>query len=139
MTSTGSGRTALACILEEQALFPRIRDADLSAAAVRLVRKQITAAGLTREDLLALRAALGREIFDRTLESLTPHQIKQLARRLDSDAPEIEVNTGSSALSHVRHLLDSASEGTPAPEEKPEDTTPKKNKYLGRKSFRTGR
>lgn len=138
---TDSGRTALTALLTQEGLFPRVKDKDLVAAAIKLASKQVTAAGLTRADMLALKAALGAEVFEKTLESLSPHHIKLLARRLDKDAPEIEVNTASSALSYVRQLL---SDGAPAPAEDTPDETPpatpaKKNKYLGRKAFRTGR
>jgi hypothetical protein len=145
MTLTGNGRAALSAILENEALFPGVRDADLAAVATKLARKQVIAAGLSREDLLALKAELGEVIFEKTLDDLSPHHVKLLARRLDKDAPEIEVNTGSSALSYIRQILagDIAPAITPAAPEKPEtqapDTAPKKNKYLGRKAFRTGR
>ena len=144
MALNSTGRAALLAILENQALFPRIKDTDLSSVASKLARKQVTAAGLTREDLLSLKSALGADVFEKTLEGLSPHHIKLLARRLDKSAPEIEVNTGSSALSYVRQIL----AGDIAPDTQPEPkaeaptsppATPKKNKYLGRKAFRTGR
>ena len=119
---TDSGRTALTALLTQEGLFPRVKDKDLVAAGMKLASKQVTAAGLTRTDMLALKAALGAEVFEKTLESLSPHHIKLLARRLDKDAPEIEVNTASSALAYVRQLL---SDDAPAPtEDKPEDTAP---------------
>jgi hypothetical protein len=138
---TSDGHTALSAILTHDGLFPRVKDKDLIAAAIKLASKQVTAAGLTSDDLLALKAALGAEVFEKTLESLSPYHIKLLARRLDKDAPEIEVNTASSALSYVRQIL---SDGTPpatteTPTETPPATPAKKNKYLGRKAFRTGR
>ena len=141
------GRAALTAILAHEPQFPRVRDSDLAAAAIKLARKQIIAAGLSRDDLLALKDTLGADMFEKTLDSLTPYHVKLLARRLDKGAAEIEVNTGSSALSHVRKVL--AGEATPspapdsAPDPAPADTAapdaPKKNKYLGRKAFRTGR
>lgn len=138
---TTDGHTALTAILTHDGLFPRVKDKDLIAAAIKLASKQVTAAGLTSDDLLALKTALGADVFEKTLESLSPYHIKLLARRLDKDAPEIEVNTASSALSYVRQIL---SDGTPpAAMETPTETPPadpaKKNKYLGRKAFRTGR
>ncbi len=141
MALTPDGRAALTAILAHEDLFPRVKDADLSAAAIKLARKQIIAAGLTRDDLLELKAKLGDDMFEKTLDSVTPHHIKLLARRLDRNAPEIEVNTGSSALSYVRQIL--AGEGDQSTE--PSNTSPivedkpVKNKYLGRKAFRTGR
>ena len=141
MALTPDGRAALSAILEHEDLFPRVKAADLSAAAIKLARKQIIAAGLTRDDLLELKAKLGDDMFEKTLDSVTPYHIKLLARRLDRDAPDIEVNTGSSALSYVRQILAGeveqsveADSATPAP-----DIKPAKNKYLGRKAFRTGR
>lgn len=142
MALTPDGRAALTAILSNEALFPRVKDSDLALAAVKLARKQLIAAGLSREDLLALKDALGADAFEKALDSLTPHHVKLLARRLDRNAPEIEVNTGSSALSYVRQILAGDVETGPAPDAEPAETetpTPAKNKYLGRKAFRTGR
>ena len=143
MSLTNNGREALSAILSNEGLFPRIKDADLSTVASKLARKQVTAAGLTRADLLELKSALGEIVFEKTLEGLSPHHIKLLARRLDKNAPEIEVNTGSSALSYVRQILNGEVTETPAPSTEPAPAEPaaepKKNKYLGRKAFRTGR
>ncbi len=133
------GRAALSAILAHENQFPRVKDSDLSAAAIKLARKQIIAAGLSRDDLLALKQTLGDDMFEKTLDSLTPYHVKLLARRLDKTAAEIEVNTGSSALSHVRKVL--AGDVTPAEPSGAAEEPPKpaKNKYLGRKAFRTGR
>lgn len=142
MAVTDSGRSALTALLTHEGLFPRVKDKDLAAATVKLASKQVTAAGLGRDDLLAIKSALGTEIFEKTLESLSPYHVKLLARRLDKTAPEIEVNTGSSALAFVRKVLnDGAAVETASvrPPEKAPDSPPKKNKYLGRKAFRTGR
>ncbi|MEO1552854.1 MAG: hypothetical protein AAFR82_02890 [Pseudomonadota bacterium] len=146
MALTDSGRSALTALLTHEGLFPRVKDKDLAAAAVKLASKQVTAAGLGRDDLLAIKSAIGEAVFETTLESLSPYHIKLLARRLDKTAPEIEVNTGSSALAFVRKLLSadaaatSANTPPPAPAaEDAADAAPKKNKYLGRKAFRTGR
>lgn len=143
MALTPDGRAAIHAILAHEDLFPRVKDADLSTAAIKLARKQLIAAGLTRDDLLKLKDALGADMFEKTLDSLTPHHIKLLARRLDKSAPDIEVNTGSSALSYVRQVLAGeiapATETTEAEPQKPAADAPAKNKYLGRKAFRTGR
>lgn len=135
------GRAALSAILAHESLFPRVKDSDLSAAAIKLARKQIIAAGLSRDDLLALKDTLGADMFEKTLDSLTPYHVKLLARRLDKTAAEIEVNTGSSALSHVRKILagDVTPSDGPATAEAADTPAPVKNKYLGRKAFRTGR
>ena len=77
------GRAALSAILAHETQFPRVKDSDLSAAAIKLARKQIIAAGLTRDDLLQLKATLGDDMFEKTLDSLTPYHVKLLARRLD--------------------------------------------------------
>lgn len=145
MSLVPDGHAALTAILENPDLFNRVKPGDLSGAAVKLAKKQLTAAGQDIAVLRSLKTALGDDVFDKTLDALSPHHIKQLARRLDKNAPEIEINTGSSALSHVRKLL----RGTLEPESTPiqsaqetpgaEPDTPKKNKYLGRKAFRTGR
>ena len=143
MSLSNTGREALSAILSNESLFPRIKDADLSTVASKLARKQVTAAGLTRADLLDLKAALGEVVVEKTLDGLSPHHIKLLARRLDKNAPEIEVNTGSSALAYVRQILNGEVTETPAAHAEPEPvqapSEPKKNKYLGRKAFRTGR
>ena len=142
MTRSGHGQAALSAILSNESLFPRIKDSDLTAVASKLARKQVTAAGLTKDDLLTLKTALGDEVFEKTLEGLSPHHIKLLARRLDRNAPEIEVNTGSSALSYVRQILGgdvAPSEADPTPPAPQPETPARKNKYLGRKAFRTGR
>ncbi|MEL6725184.1 MAG: hypothetical protein AAFP81_02610 [Pseudomonadota bacterium] len=144
MALTGNGRDALLAILQNDALFPRIKDPDFSAVASKLARKQVTAAGLDRDDLLEIKRALGADVFEKTLEGLSPHHIKLLARRLDKTAPDIEVNTGSSALSYVRQILAGEGATQTAAQESSEETStpsepPKKNKYLGRKAFRTGR
>lgn len=137
MALSDSGHTALTAILSQPSRFGRVKDKDFMAAAVKLARKQVTAAGLTIEDLRDLRMLLGADVFDKTLQSLSPYHVKLLARRLDKTAPEIEINTGSSALSFVSGLLNgSASSEAPTQET---DPAKKKNKYLGRKAFRTGR
>lgn len=141
MARSGIGRLALSATLDREDLFPRAKETDLVLVTTKLARKQVTAAGLSRDGLLQLKTALGEEVFEETLDGLSPHHIKLLARRLDKAAPEIEVNTGSSVLSYVRQIL--AGDVSPTVEMKPAPTPPepaaKKNKYLGRKAFRTGR
>ncbi|MDJ0920562.1 MAG: hypothetical protein QNI84_05500 [Henriciella sp.] len=137
-------RTALKNILEQEELFPRVRPAEISQAAVKLASKQIIAAGQSIDDLKAINASIGDELFAKCLQGLTAHQIKLLARRLDPGAEDIQVNTGNSALRHTRALLSGADAQTrvlPDRQETDADShpAPKKNKYLGRKSFRTGR
>ena len=140
MSLTVDGKAALTAILTRDDLFARVKPADLSQAAVKLAKKQLTAAGQTSADLLAIKAVLGADVFEKCLDTLTAHQIKQLARRLDPGAEDIQVNTGSSALRHVRALLSGNTAPTAQTKEAgPTEPAPKKNKYLGRKAFRTGR
>ncbi|MEM1147183.1 MAG: hypothetical protein AAGH49_05280 [Pseudomonadota bacterium] len=139
MISAASGRTALSAIIANETLFPRVKDTDLAAAARKLTRKQIIAAGLTRDDLLAIKTAIGADVFDGALHELSPHHIKLLAKRLDPTAPEIEVNTGSSALAHIQQTLSDHAPNEPSTPAEPDSAPTQKNKYLGRKAFRTGR
>lgn len=142
MSQNIDARTALTNILTDEEVFPRIRASDISQAAIKLASKQIIAAGQTRDDVMAINASIGDEVFGKCLQGLTAHQIKLLARRLDPGAEEIQVNTGNSALRHTRAILAGDIEQSEAPQDastSPAETVPKKNKYLGRKSFRTGR
>ncbi|MDP1554986.1 MAG: hypothetical protein Q8L84_05965, partial [Hyphomonas sp.] len=118
-------------------------------------------AGQTAESLIALRVAVGEDIFETQLKSLTHHQAKLLARRLDKTVPDFDVSSAGAAIAHVRTLLAPApiaEEKSPEPEaaesdpatdepetvtEAPTDDTPPSpptgpNPYFGRKSFRTG-
>lgn len=144
MSLIPDGRAALIAILDHPDLFSRVKPGDLASAATKLARKQLTAAGQGLADLHKLKETLGEDVFEKSLDSLSPHHLKQLARRLDKGAPEIEINTGSSALSHIRALMrgtvspsEAAEPAATAPEEAP--AAAPKNKYLGRKAFRTGR
>ncbi len=137
MSLIGDGRNALSAMLAQPSLFPRLSAADYSAAALKLAKKQIIAGGLSRADQLALKTALGDDIYERTLDSLTAYQIKLLAKRLDPSATPEALASGAMALDHVRAVL--SGQETPPP---PQTNTPSpksKNKYIGRKSFRTGR
>ncbi|MEE9380738.1 MAG: hypothetical protein V3V03_04970 [Hyphomonadaceae bacterium] len=137
MSLIADGRSALSAMLAQPDLFPRISAADYSAAALKLAKKQIIAGGLSRTDQLALKTALGDDIYEKTLDALTAYQIKLLAKRLDPSATPEALASGSMALDHVRAVLS----GQPASPAAPTDTPPPKakNKYIGRKSFRTGR
>ena len=46
MAMTSDGHTALTAILTHEGLFPRVKDKDLIAAAIKLASKQVTAAEL---------------------------------------------------------------------------------------------
>ena len=137
MSLIADGRSALNAMLAQPGLFPRISPADYSAAALKLAKKQIIAGGLGHADQLALKTALGEDIYEKTLDSLTAYQIKLLAKRLDPSATPEALASGAMALDHVRAVL-SGQAVTPAAQT--DTTAPKpKNKYIGRKSFRTGR
>ena len=102
---------------------------------------------------------LGEDIFEAQLKSLTAHQARLLARRLDKTVPDIEVSAAGAACAWIRDLMDgntpdtveTAAPVTEAPAEEPaaeteaetpaEPETPKpasSGSYFGRKSFRTG-
>lgn len=106
--SFGGGPTgfhAIKALVESQADFRAVADKDWGAAAGLIVRKLLNAAGQTAESLIALRAAVGEDIFETQLKSLTHHQSRLLARRLDKSVPDLEVSTASAAVAHVRTLL----------------------------------
>ncbi len=162
--SFGGGPTgfhAIKALVESQADLRAVADKDWGAAAGLIVRKLLIAAGQTAESLIALRAAVGEDIFETQLKSLTHHQAKLLARRLDKTVPDFDVSSAGAAIAHVRTLLAPApiaEEKSPEPEaaesdpatdepetvtEAPTDDTPPSpptgpNPYFGRKSFRTG-
>jgi len=157
--SFGGGSTGLQAIkalVGSQADFRAVADKDWAAAAGLIVRKLLISAGQTTESLTALRAAVGEDIFETQLKSLTHHQARQLARRLDKAVADLEVSTAGAAAAHVRTLLApppapvtdepelaSASEVTPEPEPESETTADDPppsppNPYFGRKSFRAG-
>ncbi len=162
--SFGGGPTgfhALKALVDSQADFRAVADKDWAAAAGLIVKKLLIAAGQTAESLIALRAAVGEDIFETQLKSLTHHQAKLLARRLDKSVPDFDVSSAGAAIAHVRTLLAPApvaEEQLPEPEpaesdpstdepatvtETPADDTPPSpptgpNAYFGRKSFRTG-
>ena len=155
-----SGFNAIRALVDSSADFRAVADKDWAAAAGLIVKKLLIAAGQTGESLIALRAAVGEEIFEAQLKSLSHHQAKLLAKRLDKSVADIEVSTARAAIGHIRTLLAAA----PAAEEKavepeagitetdpstdetrtvtqaPADDTPPEspNPYFGRKSFRTG-
>ena len=97
---------ALQAHLEISGRFDKLADKDFAAAASVLIRKLMISAGQTTEDMAALKAAAGDEIFETTLKSLTPHQAKQLARRLDTLAqPRARVRLLLADVSHEAYEL----------------------------------
>ncbi|MFN4185840.1 MAG: hypothetical protein ACK4M6_13760, partial [Hyphomonas sp.] len=95
-----------------------VTDKEWSAAAGMIVKKLLLSAGQTPETLAIIKAAVGEEIFTAQLKSLTHHQARQLARRLDKRVPDFEVSTASAAVAHARKLL--AAVKLPEPEVAPE-------------------
>jgi hypothetical protein len=155
-----SGFNAIKALVESSADFRAVADKDWAAAAGLIVKKLLIAAGQTSESLIALRAAVGEEIFEAQLKSLSHHQAKLLAKRLDKSVADLEVSTARAAIAHIRTLLvlapapvveekevepeSEAAATDPATDETvtepPTDDTPpaNPNPYFGRKSFRTG-
>ncbi|MFN7179761.1 hypothetical protein [Hyphomonas sp.] len=132
-----------------------VADKDWAAAAGLIVKKLLVSGGQTTDSLNALRAAVGDEIFDAQLKTLSHHQAKLLARRLDKSVPDLEISTARAAIAWIRTALapiapptdEPAEEETATEETVPEtaedngtDETPptSPNPYFGRKSFRTG-
>jgi hypothetical protein len=140
--------------------FSALGEKEYAAAAGLLTKKLMISAGQTVEVMRALRDAVGKDIFEAQLKSLTAHQARLLARRLDKSVPDIEVSTAGAACAWIRDLMDGKTpEAAPvveAPAEEPaaetpaeteaetpaEPEAPKKSAssgaYFGRKSFRTG-
>lgn len=166
--SFGGGPTgfdAIQALVAARDSLPAVADKDWAAASGLIVKKLLNAAGQTAEGLMALRTAVGEEIFEAQLKSLSHHQAKLLAKRLDKSVPDLEVSTARAAVAHIRTLLtvpaaaqqpkvtaDPATEETVDAASTPEsetvnepsgdDTPPSPpatpNPYFGRKSFRTG-
>ncbi|KCZ46853.1 hypothetical protein [Hyphomonas pacifica] len=146
---------ALGALLGQKDRFGKLGEKDFSAATEILVKRLMVSAGQTTEDMKALRETVGPEIFDKVLKSLTAHQARQLARRMDKTVPDIEVSTAGAACAWIRGLMtgnmpapletrptetettaeETSTEETASDDDKP---TPPKNAYFGRKAFRTG-
>ncbi|MEZ5954306.1 MAG: hypothetical protein R3C13_08390 [Hyphomonas sp.] len=134
--------------LLDSSVFRALGEKEFSAAAGLLTKKLMTAAGQTIADMKALRDAVGETLFEAQLKSLTAHQARLLARRLDKSVPDLEVSTAGAACAWIRGLMNGTS--VPAaptdpvkPEPPPADTpapatTGGASAYFGRKSFRTG-
>jgi hypothetical protein len=140
--------------------FSALGEKEYAAAAGLLTKKLMISAGQTVEVMRALRDAVGKDIFEAQLKSLTAHQARLLARRLDKSVPDIEVSTAGAACAWIRDLMDGKTpEAAPvveAPTEEPAAETPAETEaetpaepeapkkpassgaYFGRKSFRTG-
>ena len=140
LSAQGRGAAALRALLSAPERFDRIADKDLAAAASALAKKQLIASGQTIGDIRALKSAIGDDLFDITLKSLSAYHAKLLAKRLDKTAPEIAIASGSASLAHVRQLLknEDAPASPDAPETEPAKSDATKGSYFGRKAFRTG-
>lgn len=121
MTAEGevSGIQAINALLGLQETLG-VSDKDWAAAAGMIAKKLLLSAGQTPETLALVRAAIGEEAFNVQLKSLTHHQARQLARRLDKRVPDFEVSTASAAAAHVRKLLAAVKLPEPEPEAEPE-------------------
>ncbi len=141
------GKAAMAAMLRAPETFRNIKDGDWALSARQLAKKQLIAGRQTLSDIIAIRDALGDDIFDKTLDSLTAKQARQLAARLDSTRGQEDFRTGTAGVSHVRALLDGATtrpragshKHAPASEPEPAQAGASEKRYLGRKAFRTGR
>ena len=147
--------------------FSALGEKEYAAAAGLLAKKLMISAGQTLDDMKALRDAVGHDIFDAQLKSLTAHQARLLARRLDKSVPDLEVSTAGAACAWIRGLMDGAASAaepatetetapeteiaaeTPAEPAAPAEAVPEpaeaeapkpaaSKAYFGRKSFRTG-
>lgn len=112
-----SGALALLALLNARSDFAKVGEKDWSAAAGLIVKKLLISAGQTVESIAALKAAVGDDIFETQLKSLTAHQARLLARRLDKTVPDLEVSTAGAAAAWVRDLLDKHARPAPAPTE----------------------
>lgn len=117
------GLKAIEALVAARGDFSAIADKDWAAAAGLIVKKLLVSAGQTHASLTALRDAVGEDIFDGQLKTLSHHQAKQLARRLDKAAPDLEVSTARAAIAYIRTLLAPApavEEQAPEAETQPE-------------------
>ncbi|MEH6742703.1 hypothetical protein [Hyphomonas sp.] len=135
---------ALESLLGQRGRFARLGEKDFAAATMLLVKKLMISAGQTTDDMKALRETVGGDLFETTLKSLTAHQARQLARRMDRSVPDLEVSTAGAACAWIRGLMNGTNPAPTEPAKAAEDTgtddTPPapKNAYFGRKAFRTG-
>lgn len=134
--------------------FSALGEKEYAAAAGLLTKKLMISAGQTVEVMQALRDAVGKDIFDAQLKSLTAHQARLLARRLDKTVPDIEVSTAGAAVAWIRGLMngttpaavpevaetvaETVTEPTPDPTDPEAPKPASSGAYFGRRSFRTG-
>jgi hypothetical protein len=134
--------------------FSALGEKEYAAAAGLLTKKLMISAGQTVEVMQALRDAVGKDIFDAQLKSLTAHQARLLARRLDKTVPDIEVSTAGAAIAWIRGLMngttpaavpevaetvaETVTDPTPDPTDPEAPKPASSGAYFGRRSFRTG-
>ncbi len=116
-----SGIEAINALLRLQETLG-VAEKDWAAAAGMIVKKLLLSAGQTPESLALAQAAIGQDAFNVQLKSLTHHQARQLARRLDKRVPDFEVSTASAAAAHVRKLLAAVKLPEAEPEPEPVET-----------------
>lgn len=157
-----SAAGALQALLDARSRFASVSDKDWAAATGLIVKKLLISAGQTADSIRAIRETVGEEIFEVQLKSLTPHQARLLARRLDKSVPDIEVSTAGAAIAWVRLVLAGEAPKPAAPEtslaatpepgaessealetedtengESPPPPPASGNPYFGRRSFRS--
>ena len=143
-TATPRSAVALESLLNQRDRFAKLGEKDFAAATMLLAKKLMISAGQTTDDMKHLRETVGADLFETTLKSLTAHQARQLARRMDRSVPDLEVSTAGAACAWIRGLMNGTNPPPTEPAKAAEDTsaddTPPapKNAYFGRKAFRTG-
>jgi hypothetical protein len=158
--SFGAGPTgfqAVKALVDSQADLRAVADKDWAAAAGLIVKKLLNAAGQSADSLNALKTAVGDEIFEAQMKSLSHHQARLLAKRLDKSVADLEVSTARAAIAHIRLRLAVPEPPGPQAVIGPESVSPEPstgdletvtdvpaeeaapsapNPYFGRKSFR---
>ena len=143
-TATPRSAVALESLLNQRDRFAKLGEKDFAAATMLLAKKLMISAGQTTDDMKHLRETVGVDLFETTLKSLTAHQARQLARRMDLSVPDLEVSTAGAACAWIRSLMNGTNPPPTEPAKAAEDTsaddTPPapKNAYFGWKAFRTG-
>ena len=96
-TATPRSAVALESLLNQRDRFAKLGEKDFAAATMLLAKKLMISAGQTTDDMKHLRETVGADLFETTLKSLTAHQARQLARRMDRSVPDLEVSTAGAA------------------------------------------
>ena len=119
-TATPRSAVALESLLNQRDRFAKLGEKDFAAATMLLAKKLMISAGQTTDDMKHLRETVGADLFETTLKSLTAHQARQLARRMDRSVPDLEVSTAGAACAWIRGLMN----GTNPPKTRAQ-TTPR--------------